>query len=125
MKVVRHLTHRNNRYATINLTCVEDDRLSGLAKAIHLYVISRSPDWDFRLREIQGHFSEGKNQFYRALQELKDRRYVFLSQDKGAGGRFDELVYAFYEEPLLEDKAPCFDPPLPDKPLSGFGEAVL
>jgi len=125
VKVTRHLTHRNNRYATINLTCVEDDRLSGLAKAIHLYVISRSPDWDFRLREIQGHFSEGKNQFYRALQELKDRRYVFLSQDKGAGGRFDELVYAFYEEPLLEDKAPCFDPPLPDKPLSGFGEAVL
>ncbi|HET6455122.1 MAG TPA: hypothetical protein VFI02_12015, partial [Armatimonadota bacterium] len=109
---------------TINLTCVEDDRLSGLAKAIHLYVISRPLDWDYHLEEIFSHFKEGTNQKYAAIKELKQLRYVFLGVEKRANGTFEERTYAWYEVPLPADQGPSFQP-LPDNPLSGIGEVAL
>ena len=120
VKVTRHLTHRINRFATINLTCVEDDRLSGLAKAIHLYVISRPLDWDYHLEEIRSHFKEKRDAFYVAMGQLRDQRYVFLKQSQRDVGRFGDSLYAFYEEPLPADEAPDFEPcadsPYTEKP---------
>ena len=49
----------NENYTQISNTCIYDKRLSGMAKAILLYMLSRPDDWQFYEEEIAAHFSDG------------------------------------------------------------------
>lgn len=97
--IVQHRTHRNNRYTTINLTAVEDKRLSGLAKAIHLYAMSRPPDWTLTMQDIYNRFKEGRDAIYVALQCLVDTGYLYRNQDRNDKSKFNAVVYHWFEEP--------------------------
>ena len=52
MKNTIHKTHRDNMYATVSLYCLQDPRVSGLAKALHFYAISRPEGWVLRMEEL-------------------------------------------------------------------------
>ena len=111
MKLIVHRTHRDNHYATVNLTCVEDPRISGLAKALHLYAMSRPEGWRLQTQDLVSRFREGKEAIYAALKQLEDAGYLVRQQGKRRKGRFGSFVCHWYEEPNTS-------------PLTGFPEAV-
>lgn len=98
MRSVLHKTHRDRKYTTINLTCVEDSRLSGLAKAVHLYAMSRPPDWDLNTQDVINRFKEGKRAIYHAMQELVETGYLQRERERN-GQRFGPIVLHWYENP--------------------------
>ena len=102
MKSILHKTHRRNRYATVNLTCLEDDRLSGLAKAIHFYAMSRPDDWDLNTADIIQRFQEGRDAIYKALGDLKGFGYLTQMQER-IGQRFGPVELHWYEVPQLPE----------------------
>ncbi|MCL4410472.1 MAG: hypothetical protein M1356_09230 [Gammaproteobacteria bacterium] len=103
MKSIQHKTHRNNRYCTINVTCVEDPNVSGLAKAIHLYAMSRPADWDLHTEDIMNRFKEGRDSIYKAMQNLVDNKYLVRrcgsEQEHTDKGHFKPTELHWYEEP--------------------------
>jgi hypothetical protein len=118
VKSVCHRTHRNNRYTTINLTCVEDPSLSALAKAIHLYAMSRPEGWDLTTKDIFKRFKEGRDAVYKAIVELETSRYLRRLQPRREGNRFSVVEMHWYEEPLPLPDIHETEIPLPDFPYT-------
>ena len=101
MQSILHVTHRDEKYTTINLTAVEDKNLSGLAKALHLYAMSRPPGWILRTTDILNRFKEGQKAIWKALYLLEEFGYLTRKDmPDPKTKKFVGVVYDWYEEPL-------------------------
>ena len=88
----------NENYTQISNTCIYDKRLSGMAKAILLYMLSRPDDWQFYEEEIAAHFSDGISAVRSGINILI--QYGYISRCKRRkGGRFQGYEYTVHECP--------------------------
>lgn len=107
MKNIIHKTHRDNMFATVSLYCLQDPRVSGLAKALHFYAISRPEGWELRMQDLCRRFKEGRYAIRNALRELEDAGYLVRRQSRSAAAdgstRFGTTECCWYEEPASGD----------------------
>lgn len=103
MKLIVHKSNRESHWATIDLACLEDIRLSPLAKCIHVYVMTRPPGWDLRIEDLVRRLKSCRRTVQRALQELEKTGYIRREQAESThcDGRHAYGEYIFY----------CFDQP--------------
>jgi hypothetical protein len=103
---ILHKTHRDNRFTTINLTAVEDPELTGLAKAVHLYAMSRPEGWQLKIKDIVSKFKENKDTIYRAMILLEERGYLTRETIRNDNRTIVQWIYHWYEEPqpVLENQ---------------------
>ena len=98
------MIHRANHKEEGNFTQVsnkiwQDNSISGLAKAILGYALSRPDDWQFYQTEIERHFLEGKKAIRTAIGQLEDAGYLHRHQVNGDKGRI-QYLWTVYEQPL-------------------------
>ena len=101
----------NRNYKTINLTCVQDKRLSWKAKGLHNYFITRPGDWEMRMEELKSRSMDGITSLYSGLNELIKYGYVFRTRKRNEkkqiikGGYYTAETPKTIEEviPLIED----------------------
>jgi hypothetical protein len=91
-------THRNKKFATINLTANEDKKLSWKAKGIHTYLISRPEDWEVYLVELEKRSTDGRDGLRTGLIELHKTGYLDWNQEN-VNGKFLKTHYDVYEVP--------------------------
>ncbi|NLL92289.1 MAG: helix-turn-helix domain-containing protein [Ruminococcaceae bacterium] len=87
-------------YTQIANTAIRDSRLTGMATAVLLYMLSRPDDWQFNEKEIASHFSDGLRAVRSGIRVLIDCGYVTRSK-KRKEGRFDGYEYTIYEQPTV------------------------
>lgn len=121
-------THRNDKYATVNLTSVEDKKMSWSAKGLHLYLISRPPNWQIFFDELVSRSTNGIDGLRSLMRELKSNGYLDWRQGKDENNKYATVEYNVYETPTLNSKKiivepqpdfPCTGNPLNGNPLNG------
>lgn len=85
-----------------NFTVFDNDtiynpNLSGVAKAILLYMLTRNDDWQFYESEIKSHFTNGKLAINTGIKELIDKGYIVRTKIKNPKGKYI-YIYDIYED---------------------------
>lgn len=91
---------RENPYAQIDKTPINDARLSMKAKGILCYLLSKPEDWVVRVKDIVAHCTEGEKAIYSGLKELEKVGYISKKQVKKKDGKFGALEYIVRETPI-------------------------
>ena len=103
MKLITHKTNRDSHWAQIDLTCLEDPRLSPLAKCLHIYAMTRPPEWELRTEDMVRRFNASRRTVQRALRELEQHGYLQRERmhAKHGDGRHSlgEFVLTWHDEP--------------------------
>ena len=89
----------NKNYTTINNYAANDKRLSFKAKGIWMYAFSRPDDWQFNLKDLMNHATDGRDKIYSGLRELADCGYLQKERERTTGGQFEKVDWVFYETP--------------------------
>lgn len=98
MSIVK-IQKRLNPYAQIDVSCLNDNRLSWRAKGILCYLLSKPDTWKIRVADIWAKGKEGRNAVQDALNELKEFGYADLRLVQGEGGRLGGYEWTIYETP--------------------------
>lgn len=114
MKSIVHKVHAPTHYSVLYLSCVEDPKLSALAKALHTYAVTRPPDWDLNYTDICNHFRESKSTILRAMSELEAAGYLTREQTRDESNRFSSAIVNWY----YSSKSPCTEKPCTEKPCT-------
>ena len=99
---------KDTKWASINLVSLEDPNLSPKAKFIHIYMISRPPNWIIRIPDIIKRSTAGRDAIYNGINELIKHGYIKREADRDDVGKIKKWVYNIYEMPKNQ--------PLPEKP---------
>ena len=133
-------TEKLNHWGKIDLTVLEDPNLTGTAKAIHTYALTRPNGWKFNMTDLLNRFHERSNAILAAFACLEKNGYMKREQLRDENGMMLGVQFNFHEEPLpVSERAqpqqrrrqskplaenrvtdfPLVDLPLPDEPLAG------
>jgi hypothetical protein len=109
MKNIIHKTHRDNMFATVSLYCLQDPRVSGLAKALHFYAISRPEGWVLRMEDLYRRFKEGRYAIRKAMKELEAAGYLVRHQSRtpapDGSTRYGTTECEWYEESASSEQS--------------------
>jgi hypothetical protein len=102
---------------------LDDDRLSAVAVAVLVYLLSKPDNWNARADDLQKRFGIGRDKVYKTLDELIG--YGYLEREIiRESGRVKESVYSVIELPLtdlpfpeIQEVVTSTPPPLPDLPF--------
>lgn len=111
--------NRQNPYVMMCKHHVFDSSLSLQAQGLLTHFLCRPDDWQFHEKEILKHFTNQRDSFRRARQELIDAGYIEVQQRRSDLGQFRSTQYKVYEFPFNK-----FSPETIDNeqilPLTGF-----
>src|ERR1700677_1293484 len=95
--------YKKSHFKTIDNRFLERMDLSGKAKAVLAYLVSRPDDWSVRVDHLVNKcFKEGRQWVYSALKELEKFGYIKRSRVRGQDGKLGEMEYHVYEIPHAE-----------------------
>lgn len=77
MSIVR-IQKRENPYAQIDKTCLDDISLSWKAKGVLTYLLSKPDKWKVNIDDLKNKSTDGRDAIYSALKELRDAGYAEL-----------------------------------------------
>lgn len=102
------MSHDRLRKPKISFTQVPNDlicspELSGLAKSVYCYLISRPDDWKFFTKEIAKHMKESLNTVKKALADLITHGWIEKEQIR-VKGRFSHSIFTLFYEALTVDQ---------------------
>ena len=97
MPIIR-ASKESGDFTQISNICIYDERLSGTAKAILLYMLSRPDDWQFYEDEIASHFKDGIRAVRSGIKMLIEYGYINRCKRR-KGGCFQGYEYTVYENP--------------------------
>jgi hypothetical protein len=100
MKLIIHRSERDTNFGTISLICNNDPNVSGLAKSIHTYMVTRPDEWELRTGHIYKCFKEKRDAITNAIRELEDNGYIKRTEERPERGRFASVTYDVYEKPI-------------------------
>ena len=92
-------TEHNKNYKTINLTCVQDKKLSWKAKGLHNYLITRPPSWEISIGSLTQQSTNGIDSLYTGIRELIKSKYVFRIIKRNEKNQFEKGGYLTTEIP--------------------------
>ncbi len=101
MSIIR--VYKQSHYKTIDNRFLERTDLSGKAKAVLAYLVSRPDDWEVKVDYIINKcFKEGSEWVYGALKELEAFGYISRRRVRKEDGKLGGSEYHVYETPQNE-----------------------
>ena len=130
--IIIRADHEKN-YKVIDLTCVQDEKLSWKAKGIFNYFVTRPPHWSIKIADLFKKSKDGMNSLNSGIKELIEAGYLFRIVKKDNKGMFTNWAYLTKEIPCsdkeiipfipegykLHSKNPLMDNPFMGDPLMG------
>jgi len=86
MQTVYIRKEQKKDYTVISNSIITDKRLSAEARATHIYLLSRPPQWKAWNKDIQTVMGFGRNKYLRIMKELRDAGYQSLKKGGEGGG---------------------------------------
>ena len=80
-------------FTIVHNSIITDKRLSAAARATHIYLISRPPEWKAWNKDIQEAMRYGRYTYLKVMQELREAGYQSLKK----GGKEGGMVLTVYE----------------------------
>ena len=126
-------TDHEKNYKVIDLTCVQDEKLSWKAKGIFNYFVTRPPHWSIKIADLFKKSKDGMNSLNSGIKELIEAGYLFRIIKKTDKGIITNWAYLTKEIPCsdkeiipfipegykLHSKNPLMDNPFMGDPLMG------
>jgi hypothetical protein len=115
---IERVARREDPFARIPKTLLDDATLSWKAKGVLAYLMSKPDHWHLRLSDIIKHATEGESAVRSALKELRKAGYADLCKIRSAG-RFKEWVWKVSDSPVYQEftkKSPDGDFPQVENP---------
>lgn len=110
---IQIIARREDPFARVTKSMLDDPRLSWRAKGIMAYLLGKPPEWKMRVADLTNHAPEGETATRRALNELRAFGYASLSQSRLSSGRMGEWVWKICDYPIF---APDVEKPNPVAP---------
>jgi len=101
--IIRKAKNKENPYAQIAKTAVQDKRLSWKATGLLSYILSLPDDWKINLVDLTRRKADGVFATRAALKELATAGYVLIQSYRDEKGRFIGHEHLIYETPQLEE----------------------
>lgn len=99
MPIVRR-TSLKAGYTLIPNIGLEDPTLSAKAKGLLAYMLSKPNDWTFYQRELQEHFTDGKDSIKSAMAELVHHGYIAKeARSRNSRGQLQESNWIIFDGP--------------------------
>lgn len=90
--------HHPRQYVTICMKTAEDTDISLEAKGLHMYLLSRPPNWQVNVTHLRKVVKNaGRDKIYRILDELVEAGYCDKTRADRSGGQFGKWNYDIYE----------------------------
>lgn len=107
MSVIRTVHNKENPYAQLSKSVINDSNLSFKALGLWTWVMSKKDNWVFYVEQIAKERKEGKDAIYSAIKELQSNGYcIRVQMRKEESGKFNEFEYLFFEyKPTPDDIA--------------------
>lgn len=100
MKDIIEFKSRYERdFKTIDLTCIQDTRLTWQAKGLHTYMISRPEGWKIRRTDLVNRSKNGRDAVLTAMRELKALNYVYVVSKRNLFGKIEGSVLYVLQKP--------------------------
>lgn len=94
---------RENPYAQIDKSAINDTRLTWKAKGILVYLLSKPEDWTVNIKDIVNHANDGRDAVYNGIKELIAAGYILRVLLQSQRGRFKGYEYHVYEIPQAQE----------------------
>lgn len=94
-----HRAEHTDNYTIISNEVLSDSALSDGAKTLLLYMLSCKDDWKFSMKGLASCLGLSLGSVNARVQELKQRGYITISQDRAKGGHFGDSEWNVYEQP--------------------------
>lgn len=99
MTIHREKHDKNNPFLMVTKAIINDPILSGKAKAILFYILSKPDNWVPNIKDISAHMRDGIDAVSQGIIELEIRGHILKTPAKNSKGRFDGWEYDIYESP--------------------------
>jgi hypothetical protein len=103
-KTIFRTAKRENPYAQIDKTVLNDKRLSWKAKGILAFLLSKPDNWEINIKNLIKQAKDGKEAVYSGIKELITFGYIVRVETRNKG-RFAQIEYLIYENPQLANIA--------------------
>lgn len=95
---------RENPFAQIDKTPINDDQLSWKAKGILLYLISKPEDWQTTISDLKKRSTDGRESTSSGVKELIEKGYINRERSFKEDGKFDGYDYIVSELPVFKEE---------------------
>jgi hypothetical protein len=99
-KTIFRTVKRENPYAQIDKTVLNDKRLSWKAKGLLAFLLSKPDNWEINIKNLIKQAKDGKEAIYSGIKELITFGYIVRVESRNKG-RFAQIEYLIYENPQL------------------------
>lgn len=118
---------RNNNFTVLS-NKVFDSNLSWRAIGVLGYLLSKPDDWEVSIANLVNHTKQsksplGRDGVYAVINELVDAGFIQRQQKSTDGGKFGNIEYTVYDEPLPAN--PYTANPFPANPIQLNTENIL
>lgn len=101
-------SHRDDPFARIPKTLLDDPQLSLKAKGLLSYLVGKPKNWKMRVSDVVKRCKDGKKSVRSALRELQTCGYAKFEQPR-FNGQFMEGVWKISDSPLFSPRTPFGD----------------
>lgn len=112
---------RDDSFTVVTNTILRDNNLSMSAKGLLCTMLSLPPEWDYSFNGLVKICKEGKSAVRNTINELKDAKYIKISQSRSEKGYFQYKYTVYrkpYEERALNENYPTPENRTTDNPTS-------
>lgn len=95
---------RQNPFAQIDRSILENEELSYRAKGILCYLLSKPNNWETRIKDVINHGTEGRDAIRSAFKELRAAGHLVLVPLKSESGRLMGRSYEVHENPISSEE---------------------
>ena len=95
----------NPPYTQIHNNIIDNPELSGKAKWVLIYLLSKPQDWQVYEKDIVNHCTDGKHSIRSGIHELINAGYINRKKHRNELGQFRGYEYEVYEIPMISTKS--------------------
>lgn len=100
------MSRREDPFARVPKSLLNDSRLSWKAKGIISYLIGKPSDWKTNVLDVSLHSTDGVKAVRSAMNELKKLGYARLDKVQSANGKIAEWLWKISDSPIFSPDAP-------------------
>lgn len=117
-KTIFLMSKREDPFARVPKTTLDDEKLSWRAKGLLSYLIGKPMYWKVRVSDLINRSTDGQTAIRSALKELEDVGYAKLEKIQGPKGRIAEWVWKISDSPIFspDSGSPHLDNPHLENP---------
>ena len=108
------LARRDDPFARVPKSMLNDDSLSWRAKGILSYLLGKPSGWKLRVSDLVNHGREGRDAVRSALNELRAAGYAEFVEGRSVSGRFIAACWKISDSPVFSPRTGKPDADLPD-----------